>query len=175
MANERSSSHFTMHSLYALCASWPALRSQPSTLSFQLSAMSSYTMKLLSIFGTWPEAIKMAPIRKGLEPHPKNEPNTKFTRMPEACKPLEGLPASGGFIRRLSCPPYLWRSGVIYPPSFLSAVLVAEWRDLSAVFLVRRTCGGVAWFIRRQCGGQPKQKSPNSLILLEILNIHFFS
>jgi hypothetical protein len=36
-------------------------------------------MNLLSIFGARPEAVKTAPIRKGLEPHPK--PNTKFTRL----------------------------------------------------------------------------------------------
>jgi hypothetical protein len=40
------------------------------------------------------------------------------------------------FTRRQSCPPYLWRSGgftrrscgVVYPPFFLSAVILAEWR-----------------------------------------------
>jgi len=34
-------------------------------------------MKILSIFGTRPEAGKMAPIIKGLEQHPENEPICK--------------------------------------------------------------------------------------------------
>jgi hypothetical protein len=36
-------------------------------------------------------------------------------------------PPPAWFIRRFSCPPCLWRSGVVYPPFFLSAVILAEW------------------------------------------------
>jgi len=36
-------------------------------------------MIILSIFGTSPAAIKMAPITKGLAKHPENEPISKQT------------------------------------------------------------------------------------------------
>ena len=43
----------------------------PPTSEVLISYLCPYTMKILSIFGTRPEAIKMAPVIKGLERRPE--------------------------------------------------------------------------------------------------------
>jgi hypothetical protein len=55
-------------------------------------------MNLLSIFGAGPEAVKMAPVIKALEPHPKNETISRFTRLWRVYPPFfwRDLPTSGG-------------------------------------------------------------------------------